>query len=104
MRYMPRLRSPVSGSSVTTHGSVMKRPPSSGQHFRMGRLRSVGGVGLVGGKWAMPGGSEDGGWRMEDGFPDARALPSSIFNPPSSFLKRWITSLHAPLFTVFGLA
>jgi hypothetical protein len=35
MRYMPTLRSPVSGSLVTTQGSVMKRPPSSGQHFRI---------------------------------------------------------------------
>src|SRR5271154_6580984 len=42
MRYMPRLRSPVSGSRVTTHGSVMKRPPSSGQHLRMGKFKSVG--------------------------------------------------------------
>src|ERR1017187_10591650 len=42
MRYMPTLRSPVSGSRVTTHGNVMNRPPSSGQHLRMGRLRSVG--------------------------------------------------------------
>jgi hypothetical protein len=28
--------------AVTTQGSVMKRPPSSGQHLRMGKLRSVG--------------------------------------------------------------
>src|ERR1039457_5152432 len=42
MRYMPTLRSPVSGSLVTTHGNVMKRPPSSGQHLRMGRFKSVG--------------------------------------------------------------
>src|SRR5881396_2174135 len=42
MRYIPTLRSPVSGSLVTTQGSVMKRPPSSGQHFWMGRLRRVG--------------------------------------------------------------
>ena len=27
--------------AVTTQGSVMNRPPSSGQHFRMGRLRRV---------------------------------------------------------------
>ena len=39
---MPRLRSPVSGSRVTTQGKVMKRPPSSGQHLRMGRLAKVG--------------------------------------------------------------
>src|SRR5262249_38372142 len=41
MRYMPTLRSPVSGSLVTTQGSVMKRPPSSGQHFWMGRFNKV---------------------------------------------------------------
>src|SRR5665213_1773742 len=42
MRYIPTLRSPVSGSSVTTHGSVMKRPPSSGQQRRIGKFKSVG--------------------------------------------------------------
>src|ERR1017187_3251079 len=39
---MPTLRSPVSGSRVTTQGSVMKRPPSRGQHCWMGRFSKVG--------------------------------------------------------------
>ena len=33
---MPTLRTPVSGSSVCTNGSVTKRPPSCGQHFSTG--------------------------------------------------------------------
>ncbi|RIH81657.1 hypothetical protein Mrose_03559 [Calidithermus roseus] len=37
MRYMPRLSSPVSGSLVMTSGSVMKGPPSRGQHLSTGR-------------------------------------------------------------------
>src|ERR1039458_10547712 len=37
MRYMPTLRFPVVGSRVITQGSVMKRPPSFGQHLRMGK-------------------------------------------------------------------
>ena len=36
MRYMPMLRLPVRGSRVMTQGRVMKRPPSRGQHWRMG--------------------------------------------------------------------
>ncbi len=36
MRYMPQLRLPVSGLRENTSGSVMKRPPSSGQHFSTG--------------------------------------------------------------------
>ncbi len=35
------LRTPVSGSLVNTSGSVMNRPPSPGQHFRIGRASSV---------------------------------------------------------------
>ena len=35
------LRTPVSGSFVKTSGSVMKGPPSSGQHFRIGSSSSV---------------------------------------------------------------
>ena len=35
------LRMPVSGSRVNTIGSVMYRPPSSGQHFRIGISSSV---------------------------------------------------------------
>ncbi len=34
---MPVLRFPVLGSRVITHGSVIKRPPSCGQHCRMGK-------------------------------------------------------------------
>ncbi len=38
---MPMLRLPVRGSRVCTQGSVMKRPPSCGQHLRIGKkLRS----------------------------------------------------------------
>ncbi len=38
---MPMLRLPERGSRVTTQGRVMKRPPSWGQHLRMGNwLRS----------------------------------------------------------------
>ncbi len=40
VRYIPTLRLPVFGSRVTTHGKVMKRPPSFGQHCRMGKSRS----------------------------------------------------------------
>ena len=36
IRYMPMLRLPVRGSRVCTQGSVIKRPPSCGQHFRIG--------------------------------------------------------------------
>ena len=41
IRYVPMLRMPVSGSFVNTSGSVMNRPPSSGQHFRIGSSSSV---------------------------------------------------------------
>ncbi len=34
---MPTLRLPVLGSRVMTHGKVMKRPPSCGQHCRIGK-------------------------------------------------------------------
>jgi len=37
MRYMPMLRFALRGSRVCTQGSVMKRPPSCGQHLRMGK-------------------------------------------------------------------
>ena len=39
---MPTLRLPVSGFFVKTSGSVMKGPPSSGQHFKIGRMSSDG--------------------------------------------------------------
>ena len=41
-RYMPTLRTPVCGLRVITCGRVMKRPPSLGQHFRIGRKSSEG--------------------------------------------------------------
>src|SRR5512141_450364 len=39
---MPTLRSPVSGSLVTTHGKVRKRPASRGQHLSTGIFATVG--------------------------------------------------------------
>src|ERR1017187_9704568 len=101
MRYMPTLRSPVSGSRVTTHGSVMKRPPSSGQHFNIGRFASVGdwwgeapdepmlSPGRLAGTLAPP--------RMSGAAGHGSLREAGA----SNFL---ITSLHAPLFTIFGLA
>ena len=43
MRYMPMFRLPVRGSAVMTCGSVIKGPPSSGQHVRTGRRVRSGG-------------------------------------------------------------
>ena len=40
IRYMPTLRTPLSGSTVWTSGKVTKRPPSNGQHFRTGSSES----------------------------------------------------------------
>src|SRR6267154_1132367 len=37
MRYIPTFRFPVSGFLVNTSGNVMNRPPSCGQHFRIGK-------------------------------------------------------------------
>jgi nicotinamide-nucleotide amidase len=37
---------------------------------------------------------EDGGWKMEDGM--NAGPPSSILNPPSSLLKRWLVMLPGP--------
>src|SRR6185295_184132 len=82
MRYMPTLRSPVSGSLVTTQGRVMKRPPSSGQHFWMGRFN-----------------------RLGDAIAEWMSLAfgqGSVWVGGASNL--WITSLHGPFFTGFGLA
>src|SRR5690349_18522572 len=98
MRYMPTLRSPVSGSRVTTHGRVMNLPPSSGQHLRMGRFASVGGVAEVGGNWTGPAGR---GAEGKGGRGDFASASFPLFSFSS---KRWITSLHAPSFTTFGLA
>src|ERR1700733_6531143 len=83
MRYMPTLRSPVSGSLVTTHGNVMNRPPSSGQHFWIGKLRSVGGF---------------------DDVPFFQSGAVGQFFVEAGASNLWMTSLHAPLFTVFGFA
>src|SRR5271166_3161006 len=40
MRYVPTLRLPVLGFFVITDGSVINRPPSIGQHCRMGKSSS----------------------------------------------------------------
>src|SRR4051794_28164700 len=83
---MPTFRSPVSGSLVTTHGSVMKRPPSKGQHFWIGRSFRVGGFGgndagfVTSGAGGHPGGTP--------------VLPGNLV----------ITSLQGPSFTILGLA
>ncbi len=84
---MPTLRSPVSGSRVTTHGKVMNRPPSNGQHCWIGRFNNVGGDEELGA----------GSWEL--GFP-----PTAICELPSAASKRCTTSLHGPSFTIFGLA
>src|SRR5476649_308385 len=101
MRYMPTLRSPVSGSRVTTQGSVMNRPPSSGQHLRMGRLSRFGdwwgeapdkptfSPGRLAGTLAPP-------------VISGAAGHGSLRDVVASYL--WMTSLHEPLFTVLGLA
>jgi len=41
MRYIPTFFSPVSGFFVKTSGNVMKRPPSCGQHFRIGKSKRL---------------------------------------------------------------
>src|SRR5229473_3273580 len=60
MRYIPTFRFPVSGFFVNTSGNVMNRPPSCGQHFKIGKSKRL------------------------------TSLPFCI------------TSLHGPLFTLFG--
>src|SRR6185369_10623968 len=92
MRYMPTLRSPVSGSLVTTQGSVMKRPPSSGQHFWIGRLSSVGGGGGVEGR-----GSRVEGPRISG----ALGQTSHLSFRTSNFFT---TCLHGPSLTTLGRA
>src|SRR5271170_2291495 len=111
MRYIPTLRSPVSGSRVTTHGSVMKRPPSSGQHLRMGRLRSVGSARASRAVVAASATTfEVFPARALETAPEAGALPKiSIAFGHGSFREGgasnlWMTSLHAPLLTIFGFA
>src|ERR1035437_3013472 len=114
MRYMPTLRSPVSGSLVTTHGSVMKRPPSSGQHFRMGKFKSVGSArasrAVVGASPTTLPVSEVFPTRASETAPEAGALPRMSRAAGHGPLREagasnfWITSLHEPLFTVFGFA
>ena len=83
---MPTLRAPVSGSRVTTQGSVMKRPPSSGQHCWMGRFSRVGGRG-----------SNAAGVRQSGagGHGVVRGGGAS---------KWWMTSWQAPSLTRFGRA
>ena len=41
MRYIPTFLFPVSGFLVKTRGNVMNRPPSCGQHFRMGKSKRL---------------------------------------------------------------
>src|SRR5947208_12660030 len=41
MRYIPTFRFLVSGFLVNTSGKVMKRPPSCGQHFKMGKSKRL---------------------------------------------------------------
>src|SRR5436190_23982008 len=60
MRYIPTFRFPVSVFLVNTSGNVMNRPPSCGQHFRIGKSSRL------------------------------TSLPFCT------------TSLHAPVFTLFG--
>ena len=86
MRYSPRLRSPVSGSRVTTQGNVRNRPPSSGQHFRIGRSRRDGGL-----ESRVVGSSTSGAL----GQGAVRGAGAS---------NRWMTSLHAPVLARLGLA
>src|SRR5437016_5800011 len=86
MRYMPTLRSPVSGSLVTTHGSVMKRPPSKGQHFWIGSCKSVGNRGSAVEESCQLGAGGHGWARVGGGS------------------NRVITSLQGPSFTSFGFA
>src|ERR1044071_327801 len=83
---MPRFRTPVSGSLVTTHGNVMKRPASKGQHFWMGRFRSVGNSAPVPSEALMSRTQGQGSFRVK------------------GISNLWITCLQAPLLTPFGLA
>src|SRR5258706_11653952 len=97
MRYIPRLRSPVSGSLVTTQGRVMKRPPSSGQHFWIGRFNNVGQASR------LPSSAFDGGLETEAaGAAFAFSKSDSIW--PGEVSNRWMISLHGPLLTSLGLA
>src|SRR5579883_1264816 len=92
MRYIPRLRSPVSGSRVTTQGSVMNRPPSNGQHFNMGRFNSVG---------ALPPG-DDALVALCNFLMSGASGHGSVRVAGASNL--WMTSLQGPDLTDFGLA
>src|SRR5437899_11801983 len=87
-RYIPTLRSPVSGSRVTTPGSVMKRPPSNGQHFWMGRFKRVGQA--CG--WPTDGGDRELGG-LEGGPSQGQALAAGTGS------KLCTTSLHGPCLT-----
>src|SRR6185369_12454826 len=80
---MPTFRSQVTGSFVTTQGSVMKRLPSSGQQYWIGRLSRVG-IG-PGSRVARP---------VEGGQLSARGAGSN----------RWMISLHGLLETIRGFA
>src|SRR5439155_21377483 len=103
MRYMPTLRSPVSGSWVTTQGRVMKRPPSRGQHFWMGKSSNVGQASSLSLNSALSG--EEYGDRLEAcptlAMLGALGQLSTFPLLTSNFLT---TSLHGPVLTSFGLA
>src|ERR1039458_2128854 len=83
---MPTLRCPVSGSLVTTQGSVTKRPPSWGQHCWMGRLSKVGQAARL---------SPCPPLRMSGalGHGSVRVVGAS---------NLWTTSLQGPSFTTLG--
>src|SRR4030095_10877127 len=99
MRYMPTLRSPVSGSLVTTQGRVMKRPPSIGQHFWIGKFRIV----SAGIPPSPPGEGES--------FADAGAFAGETLGAIGHAAVRvggasnlWMISLHGPVPTILGRA
>src|SRR3989442_1002718 len=114
MRYTPMLRSPVSGSFVTTQGSVMKRPPSRGQHFWMGRFKSVGSTRasrvVVGASptacppWGVFPASAPETARESGALPRMSGAAGHGSVRVGGASNLWMTSLHGPLFKSFGLA
>src|SRR5262245_33305017 len=95
MRYIPTFRSPVSESLVTTQGRVMNRPPSRGQHWRMGRFRRE-----ARGEGGAEGGGEEGALVLVRPF--GAAGQGAVRVRGAS--KRWITSLQGPFRTSLGRA
>src|ERR1039458_5408289 len=86
---MPTLRFPVVGSRVITQGSVMKRPPSFGQHLRMGKSSNekLSRVITKGSVMTRP---QSFGQHLRMG------------KSSNEKLSRVITSLHGPVATVLG--